>query len=233
MKRYGEANRNAIVIEANPETGEKEARLRMGPLPNFWPCLIGDIIHNLRSALDHLATDAAKLNGQTSRTALSETYFPICASREALISGDGAEKMKRLSDAHRNVNIAFEPYKGGNDLLFSLHRLDIRDKHLMIVPAIGALVSNDTELRIYPGPDGTYSGAAEMRFGAITQFPLEDGVVLASFAANQPIEHVHAKATTTIAFGEGQPCEGRPILKTLDDMGTLISDIIKAFTANT
>src|SRR5688500_14497223 len=51
------------------------ARLRvLAPMPRHLPCIVGDIVHNIRCSLDHLACLAVESSGGT---ITRSTQFPI------------------------------------------------------------------------------------------------------------------------------------------------------------
>jgi len=92
-------------------------------------CLAGDVVHNLRSALDHLAQQLA-LVGCPSLTdkELRQIEFPIAESL-AKYEADKARKVKGMKpEAIKKID-GLRPYKGGNDALWRLHELDNIDKH--------------------------------------------------------------------------------------------------------
>ena len=61
-----------IFYEESPE-GFYPFRIKHNhPLPDFIPCVLGDFMHNLRSALDHLAIDLVLFNGRGT----SDISFP-------------------------------------------------------------------------------------------------------------------------------------------------------------
>lgn len=91
----------------------------------------GDVLHNLRTALDHLAWQLVLANRNVPTR---HTGFPIAESPSKLVSifrkkvaGMRPEAKKAIKD--------LRPYNGGNDPLWRIHYLDIVDKHkeLLIV----------------------------------------------------------------------------------------------------
>lgn len=92
-------------------------------------CLAGDIIHNLRSALDHLAMQLALLgNPNLSDKELKQIEFPIAESPEKYENSKARQLNGIRTDAMHAID-RLKPYKGGNDDLWNLHVLDIIDKH--------------------------------------------------------------------------------------------------------
>ena len=103
------------------------------PLPLIVNAEAGIIIHSIRSSLDLLAVALAERNGHL---APKDVYFPICESLTAFLDtrpGGGAKKIARLSDADKLVIENLKPYQGGNDLLYSLHKMDVLRKHQSLI----------------------------------------------------------------------------------------------------
>jgi hypothetical protein len=92
-------------------------------------CLAGDVIHNLRAALDHLAQHLA-LVGCPALTdkELRQVEFPI-AETPAKYEADKARKVKGMKPEAIERIDRLKPYRGGNDALWRLHALDNIDKH--------------------------------------------------------------------------------------------------------
>src|SRR5258708_2591931 len=127
-----------LLIAKNVKTtvvvGEDESGFRQGVPDKFITLprmpfdvvvLAGEIIHNLRSALDHLAWQLVETAGNVPS---SDTMFPI------LLSLDGYEsskigKVKGMRPEAIKAIDRLKPYKGGNDELWRIHELDIIDKH--------------------------------------------------------------------------------------------------------
>ena len=97
--------------------------------------IIGDAVHNLRSALDILACDLAKLNGQSD----DGVYFPFAKSESELDRQIAGRRFDRAGPAAVAELKALRPYKGGNTLLRGVHDLDIQDKHQFIIPVDGSV----------------------------------------------------------------------------------------------
>ena len=73
-------NPYGIVIFQDPETSEQVICARVSrDVPTEWPGLIGDIIHNLRAALDYLAWQLVIAHGGTPN---SGTQFPVFSTQK-------------------------------------------------------------------------------------------------------------------------------------------------------
>jgi hypothetical protein len=95
------------------------------PLPPIINAEVGAIINSIRSSLDILAVTLAKRCGATN---VKKVYFPISQSA-ADFGKSGVKKIKQLSSEQKEIIEGLSPYKGGNDLLYALHQMDIIRKH--------------------------------------------------------------------------------------------------------
>ena len=86
----------------------------------------GDIVHNLRSALDHLAYQLVVVG--SGKEPSRRVEFPIARDHAAYEDGKAkkVEGMRPLAVKHIDN---LQPYKGGNQLLWRIHELDNIDKH--------------------------------------------------------------------------------------------------------
>ena len=127
-----------LIVEQHPlfaDLGSHcwTARIRK-PVPSEFATIIGDAAHNLRSALDLMASDLVRLNGQSTK----DVYFPVAKDAAGL---EGQIRDKNFRRAHPDVVDllrSLKPYTGGNLALRGLHDLDIMDKHQAIIPALSA-----------------------------------------------------------------------------------------------
>lgn len=92
--------------------------------------IIGDSIHNMRTCLDLMASELARLNGKPDKN----VYFPFAASAESLDEQIKAKRFHYAGDDCVALLKQFAPYVGGNHLLRGIHDLDMRDKHTALIP---------------------------------------------------------------------------------------------------
>jgi len=105
--------------------------------PEMLGAIVGDIIHNLRSALDLAACELARAEGESDKG----VYFPFCDHPGGL---DKAIKDKRFHRAGKEavaLLLELKPYREGNAALRAIHDLDIQDKHQMLIPAFMTVAS--------------------------------------------------------------------------------------------
>ncbi len=103
--------------------------------------ITGDVIQNLRSALDHLAYDlwVREANG---RGREDKIYFPIDKD-EASYNRNKAGKTQGISAQSLAIIDSLSPYPGGNDALWRIHTLNNRDKHRLLVTVGSSFQSMD------------------------------------------------------------------------------------------
>jgi hypothetical protein len=70
------------------------------PVPQEISLIVGDAIHNLRSALDHLAWQLVEAGGGTPDR---NTYFPICDSAQQYASAMGNREIQKIAPEARNI----------------------------------------------------------------------------------------------------------------------------------
>jgi len=86
-----------------------------------------DVVHNLRSALDHLAHQLASV-GSPGKEPTRRIEFPM-ARDLATYEKTKAPKVEGMRQEAIEAIDALKPYKGGNDDLWRIHELDNTDKH--------------------------------------------------------------------------------------------------------
>jgi hypothetical protein len=106
--------------------------VRMEQLPSIFHAELGAIINAFRSALDLLAASLARRNG---KTANDRTYFPIFNSQNAFMHSR-REIKNWFSISDLKIIKSLAPYNGGNELIWTLHRLDITRKHKRLLKTL-------------------------------------------------------------------------------------------------
>lgn len=101
--------------------------------PIEWSVRVGDIVHKLRSALDHLVTYLVLSNGNSTDSLSQKHQFPIFRSKEKYHE-NVEEYLKGVDISARAKICALQPFSAPKDnlSLWSLHCLNIIDKHRYI-----------------------------------------------------------------------------------------------------
>jgi hypothetical protein len=179
--------------------------------------IAGDAIHNLRSALDHLAWHLVLANGNTPSR---QTCFPIFDSAAKYQAMD-ARKVRGMSQGAIDAIDAAKPYQGGNEALHTLHLLDIADKHhslLVTLVAVGeATIEVNTTIKNFKAPS-----FALPHF----QVPLKDGDVF--FVCEPGVEN-YTRINFDVALCEPEIVRGRPLVKMLDLLAQHVNNTVNGF----
>jgi len=98
--------------------------------------LLGDALHNLKSALDYAWIATLELHAPSAIG--DKTQFPAYASRNILESALRNIKIDVLSPALFDLTITeLKAYSGGNEAIWAVKQLNILDKHRLLLPLIG------------------------------------------------------------------------------------------------
>jgi hypothetical protein len=207
-----------LFIEDDAATRQRHWKVRVKEcIPAHWSTIIGDIIHNARSALDLLMVAVVRHDDPT-RASYNHVHFVIRESKEKFeealprnIQGASAQSRRIIED--------LKPYKGGDEAFYRLHQLDILDKHKAIIPVGAANRSVGVTLPVMTGPGRELPPEfRDLKMPTIflrpadRQFPLQDGATVfsAPHIPEFPFED-EIQVRIEIAFGEGQILEGEPI----------------------
>jgi hypothetical protein len=108
---------------ASTKSGYKFKIVLARPLPDGLAEIVGDAVTNLRDALDHCMSAA---HFAAFGRSVKACYFPIAGSASEFENAlKGRCKVTELYALLRT----FQPYKGGNDVLWALSTIANRDKH--------------------------------------------------------------------------------------------------------
>jgi hypothetical protein len=130
--------------------------------------IIGDVIHNARTALDLMASELARRSGESDK----DVYFPFANASDKLDQVIKNRNFDRAGQDAVKLLKAFKPYRGGNTALRALHDLDVQDKHKMLI-----VTSKRMNIQVagsYNIDDPAQSDVAVVKFDVDYLFP-EDG----------------------------------------------------------
>jgi hypothetical protein len=165
------------------------------PVPLVVGVIVGDVLNNLRSALEYLAWQLAIIGKGPDK----DTHFPICDTRDKWRDwGNG--NVKRLQPKHAAVIERVQPYHGRQTgaLLFIIARLNNTDKHAVV---------SATSWAARFEPPKIAGGIRAMRIGFEEGgLPMYDGAPIArilhlELAPGVKVD-VKMPVTYTILFGE-------------------------------
>ena len=95
----------------------------------------GDVIHNLRSALDHAYWQAVSPHVEEKHK--KSVQFPFAKDIDNLEEAIKRSSTRNVSDEFYSAIVDVKPYagKGGNILLYLIHQTNIQDKHRLPISA--------------------------------------------------------------------------------------------------
>jgi hypothetical protein len=199
------------------------------PIPDEWGAIVGDCVYNLRSALDHLAAALVKANGGTPG---DYTAFPV-GSDKRHFETSAIKRIDGASAAAIQIASELNPYPGGDDTIWRIHRLDIADKHVLLIPVAAAHkvfgVRHDIQ---GPGLEHFLPGQMLRGPAVSRKFPLKDGDELGGYrrvldAGYQ--DNTEFDFGFEIAFGEGQIFDGQAVIPTLTQLTDHTTGVIDIF----
>lgn len=104
------------------------------PVPEKLAPIIGDVVHNLRSALDIMMTEVVLNHDAGAVTRL--LCFPMWEDDSKKKNALSKSQVGRAAPIVQTLVEAWEPFRGGRSRLFALHELWNLDKHRSIIPVM-------------------------------------------------------------------------------------------------
>jgi hypothetical protein len=196
-------------------TGDLVYRVRVHRAPPAHLSLpLGDAIHSARSALDYLARQLVIAGGGTPGV---RTAFPI-ADDIAKFTRICRDSLQGAPPSAVTAVENLQPYRGGDDRFWRLHKLDVEDKHHLLIPVGAAHHSVNVSFGL-PGMRSLVLGLLP----ADRMYPLESGAeiyrVKKAMRDTVPVGGGQAESFGfDVAFGEGTVVNGDPIFPTIIDL---------------
>lgn len=174
--------------------------------------MTGDIVHNLRTALDHLAYHLVAVGMECAPVLpltdaeMRQIAFPIAETFDKY-EADKPKRVRRMLPEAVEAIDRCKPYKGGSDDLWRIHELDNIDKHrTLFTLAHHFLFTGDWF-------DGAYLVKAENPLFAGVETPLEKEVQL----------------EIKEALSQPQVTNANALLPSLHDLINFVDDLILSF----
>lgn len=196
------------------------------PVPFRISVLAGEIIHHLRSVLDHMVRQLVLANGQQPK----RQAFPVCECRKAFLEQKNGESLRGVCSAGVELIDSFQPYQvpGGFEwsLLWVLHRMDIEDKHrLLTVVTANAVVD-------HIGIDSSACSDDVNIMGLVTPKgrirPTREGAEVFKLKLKTPSKALRtvAKPKISITFGPWGPVVGLAVVPFLRRSASRVEHIV-------
>jgi hypothetical protein len=221
--KFVASNPYRIVLEPHPNSADHQIGVirGQGVIPETFALYLGDAVHNLRTALDLMACDLVRANGRNAK----HVRFPFSRTADDLEKAIREGHINRASPQVLNEIRLLKPYASrGNDALYALHKLDLMDKHDLIIPVAQFLFIPD-----YKVVNGSriFFGFENIGYG-----PIKDGQVIgiAPADANAQVDE-NRQPSTEVTFALDQPFAAEPVIKTLYQFVELVLGIVSRFEA--
>jgi hypothetical protein len=202
------------------------------PVDPTLPLIIGDCIHNLRSALDHLVYRLALENG-ASQVSAKKTFFPIYL-KKAEFDRRVENLVKPFISAAAFAEIEKSQPYSAYDIpeesdIWILSQLDIIDKHRLLIIA-GQKFAPTSFIVNIPNGEQVHEVIPDPKWK-----PMEDGVEIIRFdlskMPNPPNKmNVHIQMVATVQFVDtGLACDGTLVQDALRQCLGIVSAIVRDF----
>ncbi|MFZ0798756.1 MAG: hypothetical protein WCA13_11740 [Terriglobales bacterium] len=228
-----ESKTQSVAFKIDPERQQLITTIpKAPPIDPALPLMIGDCVHNLRSALDHLVYQLALQNGASSKAA-EKTFFPIYLTETEF--DDRVKKLVKpfISDSAFTELQQSQPY-AAYDIpeeadIWILHKLDIIDKHRLLIVAGQQFAVTQFTLT-FPNRAPWHEVISEPKWK-----PMEDGAEIIRFeipgAFYAPGKvRVQIDAIKTVEFiNTGLRCDGVMVETALNQFMGIVSATIRDF----
>lgn len=233
IKAFMNTKPYGFAIDRDPKTGEVIYFVSKAEETPFELSLIaGDILQNLRTALDYLACCLVRANGGKPTI---HTMFPI--SDSAPTTPEQKTSFQRKVKGMRQEAIdeihAIKPYKGGNNVLWRLNRLNNIDKHRLLFSCGAAFRAwNAGQHLRATNPLPAAQAMADHWIGPVgfkPSFPLKVGHELYRDVPGAEVNK-NIQITIDIAFNEPGVSEGEPLMLVLRSTLNRVRGIVDDFS---
>jgi len=231
----------SVYIEDDAGTGLRLWKVKVREeIPVMWSAVVGDVVHNLRSALDLLAVQIVR-HCEPTRKKFAEVQFPI-ASDENWFEKGLERRMGRISPDAKKVIREMKPYKGGNSRFYELSEINNIDKHRAVILVGGAQSSFGMAWELFdvyenreigtgivksistvPRPPKVFHIDSEL---SQRKFPIVDGSILLSNPYRSVVDDLH-EFRFDVAFGADQIFDGEFLIPTLRELCSFVETIIE------
>lgn len=198
---YVDSKTGDLVLNYEPE---QSLRFDLAPV-------VGDAIHNLRTALD-LAW--REFLGKVAPTAIGDfNKFPVRDSREGVVAAIKSVE-KRSAARLEDFVLGMEPYyRGKGHAIWALHALDIKDKHMILLPLFDVAA-----FRVYIQDE-------RRNIDEVLAVRSIGRDIVHRFPPGSELKH-KAKPAYEVLFDKGLPMQHEPIVKTLQYFVEVVNGVL-------
>ena len=173
----------------------------------------GDAIHNLKTALDYAWLGALE---RVTKSGNDHRKFPIADSLEKLNAMVKGAKVESLSpELFKCLMEEIRSHADGNYELWAIHRLDIADKHKLVLPVMNNVGVEGLSVRFPTG---------EVRTGGTWGFPYARGFHI-DFDPSCVIENP-GRLLISVLFAKHLPYSHQQIAPTLEIFSRVVTQVV-------
>jgi hypothetical protein len=235
LQAFLASNPYKVSFKHNPQTRKLIYFVsNADPVPDCLPLIAGDVIQNLRTALDHLAYQIVCSDTGDNPPSPDKIYFPI-GDDIAKYESNKRRMLEGATDSTINAIDALKPYKGGNDHVWILHRLNNIEKHRLLLTVgsqagginLGQLMAGHLAESFPPEAIEAIESMDVFLNPADKGFPLEAGFELYIGDVDEK-PNPKQQFRFDVAINEPGIIEGKPLLHVVNDFIGLVDDIVAA-----
>lgn len=211
------------VIEHDSDTRENVYKIRLtAKIPGSLAAVAKDAFSNLRDCLDHTVyASAASVHPERGN---GRTAFPFAYDAAGV-----HDKLNReLTDVPpdiRSLLEGFRPYKGGNEVLWSLNQTRNTKTHRMLVPLGAASIGNSINFT-----NAVINGSAKIGYNRWD--PEKNEVEFLRMGAGSQFQ-CEANVSFEVLLGDVEGLGGKPAVATLNALSREVEGILMAIEAET
>ncbi|HYN13585.1 MAG TPA: hypothetical protein VET51_13175, partial [Burkholderiales bacterium] len=184
------------------------------PFPAFFALLIGDAVHNCRTALDLLACDLVRLNNKDA----ASVYFPFGKDEKHFNDQIGKGSFDLASPQAVSLLKQMKPYWGGDDWLRGLHELDLLDEHRLLLPVF---ISANVRHLVVKAPQGGEQTFADCTFsGSSLDIAVPEGSRIVKYKGVEP--HISLQSQIEVF-------DAIPVIEVLENLADRVEHVVLTF----
>lgn len=193
----------------------------VSPLPDLLAEILGDAVNNLRESLDYAGYACAIASGKVKPTS---AYFPFAGDVRDLESKIG-RNCKDLPQEITALFRSFQPYKGGNDLLWALNRIANANKHTILIP-YGIVAERAKQALLHYHPESKFA----IRFPP-ARWDSKKQEIIVAFSNPTTEFQLQCDFTISVAVDQVEIVGGQEIIAVLDKFTSVVEGILLAIEA--
>lgn len=213
VREFSEANGHDIRVYRDTNTGYDTLEfIPSKAIPPELMCIVGDAVHNLRSALD---VAMSQIEFLTTDERTDDVIFPVYKRREYFEKA--VESRLKGKAPERVINYivdSIQPYETGNGApIWQLHRLDIEDKHRVIIPKLQFEWIRNVRYIDETGEEFSIPDEWVITNARRVVYPTEKRGVQVTHKGHSSV---------SVLFGKGMPFESKHVFPTLNNLAPII-----------